>query len=210
VGERGSAWHEVCGDVRSRAGDLLAPILGVEGSTPCTERAVRPVFLSASDYPACAQPDRLHRVTPNVLYVLEGERRRARSSPSLGHGIGVPTERLVAADRRAHPAGAPSRTQLFRSAFVQDAPAIAQRCAVGAILSSTSIQSAGFLPVELKSGGDAANGFRQMARSARAGFLWLARNRRTRSAHGHRLPGGRRSPSPSARPHPLHHGACAS
>ncbi len=95
------------------------------------------------------------------MYVAEGERRRGAEIVEVpsDDGIGVPTERLLEAiDERTRLV--PVSHVLFRSAFIQDAQAIARRCReVGAILLLDVYQSAGTLPMRLEEWGvDAATG----------------------------------------------------
>jgi hypothetical protein len=112
------------------------------------------------------------------MYLLEGERRKGAEIhvvPS-DDGIGVPTERLLAAiDERTRLV--PISHTLFRSAFVQDAEAIARRCQeVGALLLLDVYQSAGALPLELEAWSvDAAVGgsVKWLCGGPGAGYLWV-------------------------------------
>jgi kynureninase len=163
-------------------GDLLAPILGVGRGEVAMHQNVSvaaAVFLSAFDYP----PERNRIVYtqlnfPSVMYVAEGERRRGAEIvvvPS-DDGIGVPVERLLAAiDERTRLV--PISHVLFRSAFVQDAAAVARRCReVGAVLLLDVYQSAGALPLRLAEWGvDAAVGgsVKWLCGGPGAGYLWV-------------------------------------
>jgi len=181
--ERGvRAWHEGWWEMSANTGDLLAPLLGVGAGEIAMHQNVSvaaAVFFSCFDYP----PERNRIVYtelnfPNVMYLAEGERRRGAEIvvvPS-DDGIGVPTERLLAAiDERTRLV--PVSHTLFRSAFVQDAAAIARRChEVGAVLLLDVYQSAGVLPVELDAWGvDAAVGgsVKWLCGGPGAGFLWV-------------------------------------
>jgi kynureninase len=181
--ERGvRAWHEGWWEMSATTGDLLAPLLGVGAGEIAMHQNVSvaaAVFFSCFDYP----PERNRIVYtelnfPNVMYLAEGERRRGAEIvvvPS-DDGIGVPTERLLAAiDERTRLV--PISHTLFRSAFVQDAPAIARRCReVGAMLLLDVYQSAGVLPLELAAWGvDAASGgsVKWLCGGPGAGFLWV-------------------------------------
>jgi len=181
--ERGvRAWHEGWWEMSANTGDLLAPLLGVGTGEIAMHQNVSvaaAVFFSCFDYP----PERNRIVYtelnfPNVMYLAEGERRRGAEIvvvPS-DDGIGVPTERLLAAiDERTRLV--PVSHTLFRSAFVQDAAAIARRChEVGAVLLLDVYQSAGVLPLELAAWGvDAAVGgsVKWLCGGPGAGFLWV-------------------------------------
>src|SRR5262245_18005049 len=131
--ERGvRAWQEGWWEMSAETGDLLAPLLGVAPGGIAMHQNVAVavgVFLSCLDYPR--ERNRIVYTElnfPNVMYLAEGERRKGAEIvvvPS-DDGIGVPTERLHAAiDERTRLV--PVSHVLFRSAFVQDAAAIARR-----------------------------------------------------------------------------------
>jgi kynureninase len=181
--ERGvRAWHEGWWEMSAETGDLLAPLLGVGAGEIAMHQNVSvaaAVFLSCLDYP----PERNRIVYtelnfPNVMYLLEGERRKGAEIvvvPS-DDGIGVPIERLLAAiDERTRVV--PISHVLFRSAFVQDAAAVARRCReVGALLLLDVYQSAGVLPIELAAWGvDGCVGgsVKWLCGGPGAGFLWV-------------------------------------
>jgi kynureninase len=181
--ERGvRAWHEGWWEMSAETGDLIAPLLGVGKGQIAMHQNVSmaaAVFFSCFDYP----PERNKIVYtelnfPNVMYLVEGERRKGAEVvvvPS-DDGIGVPTERLLAAiDERTRLV--PVSHTLFRSAFVQDAEAIARRCReVGAVLLLDVYQSAGVVPLELAAWGvDAASGgsVKWLCGGPGAGFLWV-------------------------------------
>jgi kynureninase len=181
--ERGvRAWHEGWWEMPATTGDLLAPLLGVGAGEIAMHQNVSvaaAVFFSCFDYP----PERNRIVYtelnfPNVMYLAEGERRRGAEIVMVpsDDGIGVPTERLLAAiDERTRLV--PVSHTLFRSAFVQDAAAIARRCReVGAVLLLDVYQSAGAVPLELAAWGvDAAVGgsVKWLCGGPGAGFLWV-------------------------------------
>ena len=181
-GERGvRAWSEGWWEMAATTGDLLAPLLGVRPGAVSMHQNVAvaaAIFLSAMDYPA--ERNRIVYTElnfPNVMYLMEGERRKGAQIvvvPS-DDGIGVPTERLLAAiDERTRLV--PVSHTLFRSAFVQDAEAIARRCReVGAILLLDVYQSTGVLPLELEAWGvHAAMGgsVKWLCGGPGAGYLW--------------------------------------
>jgi kynureninase len=176
------AWHEGWWEMSAETGDLIAPLLGVGPGQIAMHQNVSvaaAVFFSCFDYP----PERNKIVYtelnfPNVMYLVEGERRKGAEVvvvPS-DDGIGVPTERLLAAIDE-HTRLVPVSHTLFRSAFVQDAEAIARRCReVGAVLLLDVYQSAGVVPLELAAWGvDAASGgsVKWLCGGPGAGFLWV-------------------------------------
>jgi len=182
-GERGvRAWHEGWWEMSAETGDLLAPLLGVRPGGVSMHQNVSvaaAIFISAIDYPA--ERNRIVYTElnfPNVMYLMEGERRKGAEIVMVpsDDGIGVPTERLLAAiDERTRLV--PISHTLFRSAFVQDAQAIAKRCReVGAILLLDVYQSAGVLPLELEAWGvHAATGgsVKWLCGGPGAGYLWV-------------------------------------
>jgi kynureninase len=182
-GERGvRAWSEGWWEMSAETGDLLAPLLGVRPGAVSMHQNVSvaaALFISSLDYPA--ERNRIVYTElnfPNVMYLMEGESRKGAEIMMVpsDDGIGVPTERLLAAiDERTRLV--PISHTLFRSAFVQDAQAIAKRCReVGAILLLDVYQSAGVLPLELEAWGvHAATGgsVKWLCGGPGAGFLWV-------------------------------------
>jgi kynureninase len=176
------AWHEGWWEMSVTTGDLLAPLLGTgagEVSMHQNVSVAAAVFFSCFDYPPARNRIVYTELNfPNVMYLAEGERRKGAEIVTVpsDDGIGVPTERLLAAiDERTRLV--PISHTLFRSAFVQDAQAIARRCReVGAVLLLDVYQSAGVLPIELASWGvDAAVGgsVKWLCGGPGAGFLWV-------------------------------------
>lgn len=176
------AWHEGWWEMPVETGDLLAPLLGVRPGLIAMHQNVSvaaAVFLSCIDYPAGKNRivyEGLH--FPNVMYLLEGERKKGAEIVTVpsDDGIGLPTERLLAAiDERTRLV--PVSHTLFRSAFVQDAEAIAKRCReVGAILLLDVYQSTGVVPLELEAWGvHAAVGgsVKWLCGGPGAGYLWV-------------------------------------
>jgi len=181
--ERGvRAWAEGWWEMAVEVGDLLAPLLGVRPGEVAMHQNVSVaagLFFSCFDYP----PERNRIVYtelnfPTLTYLAENERRRGAEVvvvPS-DDGIGVPTERLLAAiDERTRLV--PVSHTLFKSAWVQDAAAIARRCReVGAVLLLDVYQSAGVMPLELAAWGvDAAVGgsVKWLCGGPGAGYLWV-------------------------------------
>jgi kynureninase len=181
--ERGvRAWSEGWWEMSAETGDLLAPLLGVAPGAVSMHQNVAVaagIFISALDYPA----DRNRIVYtelnfPNLMYLMEGERRKGAEIVTVpsDDGIGVPIERLLAAiDERTRLV--PISHVLFRSAYIQDAQAIAARCReVGAILLLDVYQSAGAVPIEGDGWGvDAIVGgsVKWLCGGPGAGFLWV-------------------------------------
>ncbi|HEX9669412.1 MAG TPA: aminotransferase class V-fold PLP-dependent enzyme [Thermoanaerobaculia bacterium] len=182
--ERGvRAWHEGWWEMPVTTGDLLAPLLGVgpgEVSMHQNVTVAAGVFLSCLDYP----PERNRVVTtdldfPTLLYLVDGERRKGAevvAVPGGEDGLGVPTDRLLAAIDERTRLVAVSHV-LFKSAWVQDAAAIARRCReTGALLLLDVYQSTGSLPLELAAWGvDAAVGgsVKWLCGGPGAGYLWV-------------------------------------
>jgi len=159
------AWSEGWWEMPVETGDLLAPVLGVAPGNVSLHQNVSlaaAIFLSCFDYP----PERNRIVYtelnfPSVMYVAEGERARGAEIVTVpsDDGIGVPVERLLEAiDERTRLV--PISHTYFKSAYVQDAAAVARRCReVGAVLLLDTYQSAGTVPVRLEEWGvDAAVG----------------------------------------------------
>lgn len=181
--ERGvRAWHEGWWELPATTGDLLAPLLGVRPGYVALHQNVSvaaAVFLSAIDYPKDKNRivyTELH--FPNVMYLLEGERKKGAEIDVVksDDGIGVPTERLLQAiDHRTRLV--PISHTLFRSAYVQDAEAIAKRCReVGALLLLDVYQSTGVVPLELEAwGAHAAVGgsVKWLCGGPGVGYLWV-------------------------------------
>jgi kynureninase len=181
--ERGvRAWHEGWWELAVETGDLLAPILGVAPGHVSMHQNVSValgLFLSCLDYP----PERNRIVCtdlnfPSVMYVAHGEQRKGAEMVTVpsDDGIGVPVERLLAAiDERTRVV--PISHVYFRSAYVQDAQAVARRCQeVGAILVLDVYQAAGTVPLELEAWGvDAAVGgsVKWLCGGPGNGFLWV-------------------------------------
>lgn len=182
-GERGvRAWGEGWWEMAAETGDLLAPLLGVRPGAVSMHQNVSvaaAIFLSCIDYPAERNKIVYTELNfPNVMYLLEGERRKGAEIVTVpsDDGIGVPTERLLAAiDERTRLV--PISHTLFRSAFVQDAEAIARRCReVGAVLLLDVYQSTGTVPLELEAWGvHAAMGgsVKWLCGGPGAGYLWV-------------------------------------
>ncbi len=159
--ERGvRAWGEGWWTMQDELAGLLAPILGVPASAISLHQNVTvasAVFASAIDF----SPPRNRIVCtelnfPSLLYLYEGIARRTGAElvrVKSDDGITVPTERLLEAiDERT--ALVPISHVLFRSAYIQDAAAIATRAReVGAILLLDVFQSVGTVPLSLRDWG---------------------------------------------------------
>lgn len=181
--ERGvRAWGEGWWEMASEVGDLLAPLLGVTPGHVSMHQNVSlaaGLFFSAFDFPP--QRNRIVYTAlnfPTVMYLAENQRRLGAEVvvvPS-DDGIGVPLERLLEAiDERTRLV--PVSHTFFKSAYVQDAAAIARRCReVGAVLLLDVYQSTGVLPLRLEEWGvDAAVGgsVKWLCGGPGAGYLWV-------------------------------------
>jgi kynureninase len=207
------AWQEGWWEMAVTTGDLLAPILGVSPGTVAMHQNASVAFaivLSALDYP----PERNRIVYsaldfPSLMYVAEGERRRGAEIVMLesDDGIGIPTERLLAAiDERTRIV--PVAHVLPKTAFVQDAQAIARRCReVGALFVLDVYHSAGLLPLELEAWGvDVALGgsVKWLCGGPGAGYLWV--NPRVAETLAPRVTGWQADEDPFAfRAGPIHY-----
>jgi kynureninase len=176
------AWHEGWWEMAVEVGDLLAPLLGVApGHIAMHQNAsvAAGVFLSCFDYPAARNRIVVPALEfPSLLYLVENERRRGAEVVTVPSedGIGIAEDRLLAAiDERTRLAVVSH--VLFKSAFVQDAAAIARRCReVGAVLLLDVYQAAGALPLALEDWGvDAAVGgsVKWLCGGPGAGYLWV-------------------------------------
>jgi kynureninase len=176
------AWSEGWWEMPVTTGDLLAPLLGVAPGNVSMHQNVAlaaGIFVSSLDYPAGRNKIVYSELNfPNVMYLMEGERRKGAEIVTVpsDDGIGIPTERLLAAiDERTRLV--PISHVLFRSAYVQDAEAIAKRCReVGALLLLDVYQSAGAIPIEGDAWGvDAIVGgsVKWLCGGPGAGFLWV-------------------------------------
>lgn len=176
------AWHEGWWEMSVETGDLLAPLLGVGPGSLSLHQNVSiaaGLFLSALDYP----PERNRIVYtdlnfPSVMYMAHGETRKGAEIVSVpsDDGIGVPVERLLdAIDERTRVV--PISHTYFKSAYVQDAAAVAERCReVGALLLLDVYQSAGIVPLELERWGvDAAVGgsVKWLCGGPGVAYLWV-------------------------------------
>lgn len=182
-GTRGvRAWAEGWWEMAAETGDLLAPLLGVKPGAVSMHQNVSvaaSIFLSCIDYPAERNKIVYEALNfPNVIYLLEGERKKGAEIVTVpsDDNVGIPIERLLEAiDERTHLV--PVYHTLFRSAYVQDAEAIARRCReVGAILMLDVYQSTGAVPLELEAWGvHAAVGgsVKWLCGGPGAGYLWV-------------------------------------
>ncbi|MFQ5926380.1 MAG: aminotransferase class V-fold PLP-dependent enzyme [Terriglobia bacterium] len=156
--ERGvRAWEEGWWEMAVRLGDKLAPLVGAE---PGTISLHENVTLTQAVIASCfsfAGPRRKVVLTdkefPSLIYFWQAQRRRGAEIELVRteeDALRVPTEKLLAAiDERT--LLVPFSHVLFRSAYVQDAPAIVEKAhAVGAHVILDAYQSAGVLPVEAR------------------------------------------------------------
>ncbi len=160
------AWAEDWWEMAVGVGDRVAPLLGAEKGTVSMHTNVSlatAVFLSCLD----ANGPRRKIVTtalqfPSVLYVLEGwcsERGVRLETVPCRDGIGADPQELLDAIDDETLVVSVSHVE-FKSAFINDAQAIARRCRErGALLLLDVFQSAGTVPIEVEEWGvDAAVG----------------------------------------------------
>jgi kynureninase len=156
------AWAEEWWMLPGRVGDLVAPLLGARAGTVSMHTNVTTataVFLSCLR--AGSDPSRGKVVTtelqfPSIQYLLqrwcEDRGLRLEIVPSED-GIAIDQQRLLDAIDGSTLAVSISHA-VFRSAFLNDAPAVARRCReVGAFLLLDTFQSAGVVPIEAEAWG---------------------------------------------------------
>jgi kynureninase len=151
------AWAEEWWLLPARTGDLVAPLLGAKRGTVAMHTNVT---LASAAFLSCLSPakgrDRVVTTAlqfPSILYLLErwclGNGARLEVVPAED-GIGVDQQRLLDAIDARTLAVAISHVE-FKSAFVNDAAAVASRCREkGALLLLDVFQSAGVLPIEVE------------------------------------------------------------
>jgi kynureninase len=151
------AWEEGWWSLATGLGDLAAPLIGARRGEIVFQPNVtlaHAVVLSACEYSErrCQiVTDAMH--FPSILYLINEQRRRGARVvvvPSED-GVSVDTQRLVAAidDRTAFVC---ISHVLFKSAYVHDVAAIAERARQsGAIMVVDGYQAVGALPVDVRS-----------------------------------------------------------
>ncbi|MHC4408197.1 MAG: aminotransferase class V-fold PLP-dependent enzyme [Planctomycetota bacterium] len=154
------AWAEEWWSLPVEVGDLVAPLLGApQGSVSMHTNVsvATAVFLSCLD----AQGPRKKLVTtelqfPTVQYVLEGwakEREVEIAVVPAADGIGCDQQQLLETIDKDTLAVSVSHVE-FKSAFINDAEAIAHRCReVGARLLLDTFQSGGVVPIHAQEWG---------------------------------------------------------
>lgn len=160
------AWAEEWWALPVAVGDRVAPLLGARPG--CTSMHTN-VTLATAVFLSCLRPgaerDRIVTTAlqfPSILYLLEQwclDRRVRLDVLPAEDGIGVDQERLLEAIDARTLAVCISHVE-FRSAFINDARAVARRCRdTGALLLLDVFQSAGVVPIEAEAWGvDAAVG----------------------------------------------------
>lgn len=150
------AWEDAWWEMPKKVGDVLGRILdAAPGSITMHQNVSVAEAMIASCLDFSGPRNKVVYTDmnfPSVMYVWEAHRRlgaRIRSVPS-DDGITVDTQRLVdAIDEET--LVVPISHVLFRSAFIQDVPAIMQKAEkVGAIVVLDCYQSAGTVPFSLK------------------------------------------------------------
>lgn len=156
-GERGvRAWAEGWWRMPETVGDVVAPLLGAAAGevvmVPTVTQAMSSV-LSAMDFPAGRNRVVMTALDfPSVRYAYDALAPRFGAEvvvvPSED-GIGIPTERLLAAIDERTRLVAISHV-FFRSAFIVDAAAIIRRAhEVGALVALDAYHSVGVIPVDV-------------------------------------------------------------
>jgi kynureninase len=160
------AWAEEWWGLAGRVGDLAAPLLGAPKGTVSMHTNVT---LATAVFLSCLRPDpRRTKVVstelqfPSILYLLDrwcAERGLRLELVPCRDGIGADPEELLDAIDATAAAVAVSHVE-FKSAWINDAAAVAARCrAAGAPLLLDVFQSAGVVPVDVAGWGvDAAVG----------------------------------------------------
>lgn len=150
------AWEDAWWEMPKKVGDLLGEILG---AAPGSITMHQNVSVAESMIASCLTFDGPRNKIvytdmnfPSVMYVWEARRRfgaRVHMVPS-DDGITIDTQRLVdAIDEQT--LVVPISHVLFRSAFIQDVPAIMRKAEqVGALVVLDCYQSAGTVPFSLK------------------------------------------------------------
>ncbi|MGQ0615145.1 MAG: aminotransferase class V-fold PLP-dependent enzyme [Planctomycetaceae bacterium] len=165
--ERGvRAWAEEWWAMPVKVGDEVAPLLG---APPGSVSMHTNVTLATAVFFSCLTPgkgrDRVVTTAlqfPSILYLLERwctERGARLEIVPCPDGIGADPARLLEAIDERTLAVSVSHVE-FKSAYINDAEAIARRCrATGALLLLDVFQSAGVVPIEARRWGvDAAVG----------------------------------------------------
>lgn len=151
------AWEEGWWEMAVALGDKLAPLLGAEPGTISLHENVtltQAVIASCFDFsgPRC-KVVLTDKEFPSVIYFWQAQRRRGAEIVVVDTSedpLRVPTEKLLAAidDRTLL---VPFSHVLFRSAYVQDVPAIVEKAhAIGANVILDAYQSAGVLAVKAR------------------------------------------------------------
>jgi kynureninase len=150
------AWEESWWSMPGAVGDHIAPIIGADAGEVTMHQNVT---LAQAIVASCFEFEHpRNRVVytdlnfPSVTYLYDSQRHRGAEVVPVPSedGIGVPTEKLIAAiDERT--LLVPISHVLFRSAFVQDARAIIEHAhRMGAHVVLDIYQSAGIFPIDVK------------------------------------------------------------
>jgi kynureninase len=150
------AWADGWWDMAVHVGDSIGPIIGAgpgEVSMHQNVTIAQAIVASCFDF----EPQRSRVVYtdlnfPSVTYFYEAQKGRGAEIVMVpsDDGIGIPTEKLIAAiDERT--LLVPISHVLFRSAFIQDAEAVIEHAhRMGAYVILDIFQSAGIVPVDVK------------------------------------------------------------
>jgi kynureninase len=153
------AWEEGWWTLTADLGDLVAPLIGAQAGEVVFQPNVtlaHAVIFSAIDFAGRRSKivtDAMH--FPSILYLIDQQRRLGADVTVVPSedGISVDTERVVAAIDDSTAVVNLSHV-LFKSAFIHDVAAIAERARqVGAITVIDGYQAVGTIPVDVRAFG---------------------------------------------------------
>jgi len=157
------AWAEAWWTLPIEVGDRVAPLLG---APPGSVSMHTNVTLATAVFLSCLRPEDHPRRTrvvttelqfPSIQYVVDQWCHQhdldLHVVPVAPHGLGSDPEQLLEAIDGSTLAVSVSQVE-FKSAWINDAPAIAKRCReVGALLLLDSFQATGTVPVDVAAWG---------------------------------------------------------
>jgi len=157
------AWAETWWTLPIEVGDLVAPLLGAPAGSVSMHTNVSlatAVFLSSLRPEHAARRTRVVTTAlqfPSIQYVVDQWCQQhdldLEVVPAAPHGLGCDPQQLLDAIDTSTIAVSVSQVE-FKSAWINDAPAIAKRCReVGALLLLDSFQATGTVPVDVTAWG---------------------------------------------------------
>jgi kynureninase len=181
------AWEEGWWEMPVTVGDLIGKIIGAGPGEVVMQQNVsicQAIVLSCFDWSPSSKGKSRNKIVseemnfPSNLYIYQQQGARLVTVPS-DDGIGVPTERMLAAIDQETALVSVSHV-LFRSSFIQDLAAITKRAhEVGAKVCADIYQSAGTVPVNVRElGVDFATGgsVKWLCGGPGAGYLYARRD----------------------------------